>query len=323
MHDITRAKLRVFHALLEHRSIRKAAEELEISKSVASKYLSELEDIVGGRLFERSAGGLVPTDAVPLLLEYTRSVEASQERMFDEMHQLRRLQKGNLLISVSEGLIDTLVDDVLAGFMREYPGIQVVLRMRASAEIVADVLANEAHFGLAYNPTPIDGINFCANVGHHIVAAVHPQHPLAQQNRPVSLADAMAYPIGIMPKTYGLGDLIRMIARAENLNLAPSYIANTLLALRAFARHTQGVAFVTSFSIRKETEAGQLIGVRLKHPLAENQHARVIVKEGRTLPRAAQEAVSRINAHLTSLPSDNADSAQSLHQQLRAVRMMQ
>ncbi|WP_197339411.1 LysR family transcriptional regulator [Ralstonia solanacearum] len=319
MPDITRAKLRVFHAMLEHRSIRKAAEELEISKSLASKYLAELEEMVGGRLFDRSAGGLVPTDAVPLFLEHTRRVEASQEKMFDEMHQLRRLQKGNLVISVSEGLIDTLVDDVLASFMKEYPGIQVVLRMRATAEIIADVLTKEAHFGLAYNPPPTEGIAFCANVGHHIVAAVHPQHPLAQLDRPVTLVEAMAYPIGIMPDSYGLGDLIRMIARADNLNLTPSYIANTLMALRAYARQAHGIAFVTNFSIRKEIEAGQLIGIRLKHPLADNQHSRLIVKEGRPLPRAAQEAVARISAHLASLQSDNTHDEQNTQHQLRIV----
>ncbi|MCK4118453.1 LysR family transcriptional regulator [Ralstonia nicotianae] len=309
MHDITQAKLRVFQAILDHQSLRKAAEELEISKSLASKHLSDLEGMIGSRLFERTVSGLMPTDAVPLLLDYARSVEAAQEHLLDEMQRIRSLQNGNLLISASEGLIDTLMEDVLASFMKEYPGIQVLLRMRATAEIMEDVAANDAHFGLVYNPPPADGIQFCANVGHHIVAAVHPNHPLAQIGDQVTLAEAMAYPIGIMPESYGLGSLIRMIARAENLSLWPGYVTNTLMALRAYAMKTDGVAFVTNFSIRKEVAAGQLVGIRLMHPLAENQHARVIVKEGRPLPRAAQEVVGRISSVLAALPSDNASNA--------------
>lgn len=97
MYDITRAKMRVFHAILEHRSVRKAADQLEMSRSLVSRYLTEMEDMIGGRLFDRTATGLMPTDAVPYLLEYARGMEASQEKLLDQMHQLRSLQKGTLI----------------------------------------------------------------------------------------------------------------------------------------------------------------------------------------------------------------------------------
>lgn len=155
---------------------------------------------------------------------------------------------------------------------------------------------------------------------HHIVAAVRPDHPLAQRVGPVSLAEAMAHPVGIMPQAFGLGLLIRAIAKAENLNLKPSFNGNTLMALRAYAQHTQGVVFITDFSIRRAVAAGSLVGVRLKHPLAENQYARVMVKEGRPLPRAAQEVIDHINAHLSTLGSDHASDSRTAGNRLRLVR---
>jgi len=308
MYDITRAKMRVFQALLEHKSVRKAAEQLDISRTVVSRYLTELEEMIGERLFDRAATGLMPTDAVPYLLEYARSVEASHERLLDGVNQLKCLHTGNLLISLSEGLIDTLIEDVLAGFADKYPGVEIVLNMRATAEIIDDVLSNEAHIGLAYNPPLTDGIEFCASAVHHIVAAVNPDHPLAQSKGPIPLAAALAYPVGIMPQTYGLGLLIRTIAKAENLRLAPNFNANTLMALRAYARHAGGLAFVTDFSIRKEVAAGQLVGIRLDHPLTENQYARVLLKEKRPLPRAAQEVINAINQHLAHLSTERTHS---------------
>ena len=319
MYDITRAKMRVFHAVLEHRSVRKAAEQLDLSRSLVSKYLTELEEMIGGRLFDRTAVGLIPTDAVPFLLEYARGVEASQEKLLDRMQQIKGLRKGKLLISLSEGLIDTLMEEVLGVFMKQYPGVEVALNMRATAEIISDVATNEAHIGLAYNPPPTDGIRFCASAVHHIVAAVRPDHPLAQRDGPVSLAEAMAYPVGIMPQAFGLGLLIRTIAKAENLNLKPNFNGNTLMALRAYAQHTQGVAFITDFSIRKEVAAGLLVGVRLKHPLAENQYARVMVKEGRPLPRAAQEVIDSINTYLSTLSTDSVDDTRVASNRLRLV----
>jgi len=304
MYDITRAKMRVFQALLEHQSVRKAADQLDLSRTLVSRYLTELEEMIGERLFDRAATGLMPTDAVPYLLEYARSVEASHEKLLDGVNQLKRLHTGNLLISLSEGLIDTLIEDVLADFAKRYPGVEIVLNMRATAEIIGDVLSNDAHIGLAYNPPTTQGVEFRASAVHHIVAAVHPDHPLAQNKSPVPLATALAYPVGIMPQTYGLGLLIRTIAKAENLRLVPSFNANTLMALRAYAMHAGGVAFVTDFSIHKEVAAGQLVGVRLDHPLTENQYARVLIKENRPLPRAAQVVISAINRHLTTLSTE-------------------
>lgn len=91
------------------------------------------------------------------------------------------------------------------------------------------------------------------------------------------------------------------------------------MALRAYAQHTRGVAFITDFSIRKEVAAGQLVGVPLKHPLAENQYARVMVKEGRPLPRAAQEVINSVNAHLSTLTSDRGHDARAVRGRLRVV----
>ncbi len=152
-------------------------------------------------------------------------------------------------------------------------------------------------------------------------ASARSDHPLAQRDGPVSLAEAMAYPVGIMPEAFGLGLLIRTIAKAENLNLKPNFNGNTLMALRAYAQHTQGVAFITDFSIRKEVAAGLLVGVRLKHPLAENQYARVMVKEGRPLPRAAQEVIDSINTYLSTLSTDSVDDTRVASNRLRLVGM--
>jgi DNA-binding transcriptional LysR family regulator len=53
--------LRVFLAVAQSGGMAKAAKQLATSQSVVSKAVSELEDVVGVPLFERSSQGVEPT----------------------------------------------------------------------------------------------------------------------------------------------------------------------------------------------------------------------------------------------------------------------
>lgn len=54
-------ELRVFVAVLEHRSFRKAAAALHITQPAVTKTVANLEDLLGAKLFDRHAHGVEPT----------------------------------------------------------------------------------------------------------------------------------------------------------------------------------------------------------------------------------------------------------------------
>jgi DNA-binding transcriptional LysR family regulator len=54
-------ELRVFVAVLEHRSFRKAAAAIHLSQPAVTKAIAGLEDMLGVKLFDRTAGGVEPT----------------------------------------------------------------------------------------------------------------------------------------------------------------------------------------------------------------------------------------------------------------------
>ncbi|MBS1133534.1 MAG: LysR family transcriptional regulator [Burkholderiaceae bacterium] len=58
---LTMRELRVFVAVLEHRSFRKAAAVLHLSQPAITKAVASLEDLLGVRLFDRHAAGVQPT----------------------------------------------------------------------------------------------------------------------------------------------------------------------------------------------------------------------------------------------------------------------
>ena len=303
--EISPHRLRYFQLVLEKGSIRSAAEHVNTRPSVFTRQIQLLEQEIGAALFERGPRGAEPTEAAQSLIEYWRGCQAQQEHFEDALQARRSLQRGSVRISVSEGLAICLMDEVLAKFMVRYPTVEIAVHIRATNEIINDVLDNIAHIGLAYNPPTTPNIQHQASTKHHVVLAVNRDHPLATRRAPLSFGEAISYPYGLMPSVYGLGQLMNAIANAESSTLRPAFTTNSLAVLKQFAKSGNGGAFVTDFSVANEVAAGDIVALPIKHPLLDNQYIRVLVKSNRPLTCATKELLTWIKTRMTAFNMPN------------------
>lgn len=123
----TLAELRAFMAVAEHRSFRRAADLLGITRSSLSHIMRGLEDRLGARLLHRTTRSVSLTETGERLLKrldpLINGLDAALEDVVGEEGKLT----GELRINGSEGAIRILLRNIVPEFLTRYPDVELDL----------------------------------------------------------------------------------------------------------------------------------------------------------------------------------------------------
>lgn len=123
----TLSDLEAFAAIARHRSFRKAADELGLSRSTLSHTLIGLEKSLGIRLLHRTTRSVSPTDAGARLLERINPVLKDLDRALDGLAADAGEPSGRLRINANKSAARFLLSHVVPLFLRQYPQVELDL----------------------------------------------------------------------------------------------------------------------------------------------------------------------------------------------------
>ena len=148
--------LSIFSAIVQHGSISRAAEQLDIGKSVVSRQLARLEEELGARLIQRSTRRLALTEIGEVVLQEARRVEQSLNNIEQLTDQYQGQVRGVLRVSCSTAGRFLVVPAVME-FVTAYPQVKVDLQFE-------DRLVNliEEQIDLAIRSSPLEDSSLVA-----------------------------------------------------------------------------------------------------------------------------------------------------------------
>jgi DNA-binding transcriptional LysR family regulator len=290
--------LRYFHAVARTRSIRGAAEMLNVAQSAVSRQIKNLEAALGVALFDRHPRGVQLTDAGQILAQYAQQTVLNFERARSEIDDLRALRRGTINICTVEAGILDIVPQVVANFRRLHPSVKFAVQVRGTQSVVEALLNDESDVGLAFNTPKRPEIRFVARREQRLHAVVSPDHPIARKAS-ITMAELKDLPTGLPDPSFGIRQLVDDIRKVPERE-EDVFATNSIQALASFARLKMGVAFLPHFAVRREEE-GRLVAIPLSDRAARRTSVDLIVHAGRRLPVAAEEFLHHIQAALKQL----------------------
>ena len=173
-------QLTAFLAVMEHRSIGRAAIALGLTQPAVSRGLKRLEDRLGTPLFERLPSGVAPTQAAETLLPYAEEVvnnlRTATEEIASQQGQSGSVARVGAVASISNSIMPAAIERLLG----KWPMLRVHL-LEAVEDQLSDALARrEIDIAIAgrmpHNEVPF---SLPDRMTDSLVAIAHRDHPCA------------------------------------------------------------------------------------------------------------------------------------------------
>ena len=282
-----KSSVRYFAAVVQHGSIRAAAEALRIAQSAVSRQLQALEHELGAPLLERRPRGVVLTEAGEILHHYLCEVGFHVDRVRSEIDALKGLRRGHVTLYTVESLIGEFVPRAIAQFRKRYPGITLEVVSAGSDRVIQAVRAGEADLGVALHQEVPREVHVAFRHHEPIYAVMVPSHPLARSDR-LTIAEVAGWPLALSLRWTGTRQLAERASAQAGVVLEPVLESNSLELLHQFAVTGQGITLLTRTLCRHSLEAGTLVAVPLIGGGFDVAALDVLQMAGRRLPLAAE-----------------------------------
>ena len=136
-------EMEYIYEVYREKNFTRAAEKLFITQPALSMAIQKAEERIGMPIFDRSTRPLSLTDAGKAYMEYIESARLLDAEFAQQIQDIKALDTGRIAIGGSHYLNAYILPPILAGFMEQYPNVEIVLREASSAELAEKLKRQE------------------------------------------------------------------------------------------------------------------------------------------------------------------------------------
>jgi len=237
-------------------NLTEVAASLHTSQPGVSRQVRELEDELGVELFVRSGKRLLGlTSAGKALIPIVERVLQDADSLRRAGLELQGREEGRLSIAATHSQARYALPHVVKDFRARFPRVTLHLH-QGSPKLVAEMLlSGEADIGVATEAlASFDQLVTlpCYRWTHSIILPVG--HPLLSLDRPITLADLVAYPI--ITYEQGYTGRAHIDEAFEAAGLKPDVVLTAMDAdvIKTYVELEMGVGIVASIAVDEERD---------------------------------------------------------------------
>jgi len=231
-----RIRLRDLHILLavvQCKSLAKAAEQLAISRPVVSRAIADLEHVLGVRLLERDRHGAEPTVYGAALLKRGTAVFDELRGSVKDIEFLADPTTGEVRIGSTPPLSASFVAAVIERLCERYPRITFQIKVSETKWLLPDLIERSIDFSIVrtYRARVPDELSFEALYDDPFVVTVGAQSPWARR-RKVELAELADEWWAMPPLDSDPGSFFAEVFRAKGLDYPRAKVVSFPIGVR-------------------------------------------------------------------------------------------
>lgn len=253
------ALLKTFCVVVSEGSFTRAAERLDTSNQLVSKYIAELEKQLDVRLFNRTTRKIHLTEAGQQCLEHAKHILESVEDMEGQLGILNTSAKGVLRISAPVSFSTLHLSACLGAFQQQHPDVTIDLQLN---DRKVDVI--EEGFDVAIRAGQLSSSSFIAKriAIIKLVLCASPSY-IAQYGMPKHPSDL--HPEHYLEYAYinyddESSELIQVL-KANSQRYKPKLTVNNGEVLTDVAKMGQGYVLQPAFIAGQALKRGELVSI--------------------------------------------------------------
>ena len=223
-------------------SIRKAAEDMNITASALNRRIQAFETEFGSEIFERLPRGVRLNPAGELLLHHIRSQRNDLNRLHSQVADLSGVRRGHVKIACSQALLPYFLPKQIYLYQTEFPNVIFSVNARDRIQAERDLASFDSDIALVFEPATMVDFEVLHSVPQRVMAVMSRTHPLAGEQE-LRLRDCMEYELVLPAPQYGVRGLMDAAAKRLRRKLAPVLETDSFDMIRHFAAYRQYIGF--------------------------------------------------------------------------------
>lgn len=236
-------QIEAFKAVIEHGTVSRGAEVLNISQPAMSKLIAHLEADTGLKLFDRLKGRLAPTKRAMRLYEEISRIFAGIQQVESAVDAIRREDQGRLAIGVIPALSGSFIQQATSRFLSAHPNVFCSVESVSSQWIVDRIIARQLDVGIVGAAIVNPYVVIEPLMEHSLVCILPNGHNLAHHDQ-IDARDLESVDVIGLPADYYASRMADQAFAERGVRPNIRVVADTMPILCEFVAAGQGVALV-------------------------------------------------------------------------------
>ena len=277
-------QLHTFLEIVRLKSFSKAAQTCYRTQPAISAQIRQLEQELKTELFERFGSRISLTTAGRLFASYAEQILELRRRAQDDINELERFPKGELVIAANEATCIYVLPQVFSEYKNQFPGVQLQVDRSYGARVVEAVTENTADFGLTQLPIQEKRVQVVDIYRDEIRVMAPARHAIAEMSS-VTCHDLVPFPL-LLPTSGTTRTRLNTWLEPVEDRIQVSMELDSTEMMKRFTMAGLGLTFLAASNCREEVASGKLRAV----PLAPEPMVRrlgLIYRKDKALSKAA------------------------------------